>query len=99
MTRPVAAPDLERLADVERQMSALEAERVRLMAEAQRQGASWEAIGAAIGTTKQSAWETYHVEVRRIHEAAADYVGTAEEALLDSAAVSLSSSRARRRRR
>ena len=97
MTRSTALPALARLADVERQATALDAERVRLMADAQRQGASWEAISKALGISRQSAWETYHLRVRQLHEAASLYVGAEEEALLESAEASLKRVRARRR--
>ena len=93
-----AVAELGQLAAVERQMEALELERVRLMAEAQRNGASWEAIAEVIGTSRQAAWETYRDRVRRVQEAAAEYVSTEEAELLESAAQSLAAVRARRRR-
>lgn len=99
MTRPTATRELERLADVERQMTALDLERVRLMADAQQHGASWEAIGAALGITRQSAWEAYHLRVRHMLDATALLVGAGEDDLLESAAASLNRVRARRRQR
>jgi hypothetical protein len=96
MPRDIAIPELERLVDVERQVTALEAERVRLMADAQRHGASWEAISKALGISRQSAWETYHLRVRLLHDAASLHVGAEEDELLASAATSLKRVRARR---
>lgn len=97
MPRSAAIPELERLVDVERQVAALEAERVRLMADAQRRGASWDAISKALGISRQSAWETYHLRVRLLHDAASLQVGADEDSLLESAAASLKRIRARRR--
>lgn len=99
MVRTRAIPELERLTDIERQMAQLDIERVRLMAEAQRRGASWEVIGAALGTSRQSAWETYRERVRELLDTSASRVDAGEEELLESAAASLNRVRARRRRR
>jgi len=98
MTGPTTTRELERLAAIERKMDALDVERVRLMADAQRHGASWEAIGAALGTTRQSAWETYHQRVRQLLETTATHVDATEEELLESAGAILTGIRARRRR-
>jgi hypothetical protein len=97
MSRPSAIPELDRLVDVERQLAALEGERVRLMAGAKRRGASWEAISKALGISRQSAWETYHLRVRLLHDAASLHAGADEGELLASAATSLKRVRARRR--
>jgi hypothetical protein len=97
MPRSIAIPELERLVDVERQVTALEVERVRLMADAQRQGASWEAISKALGISRQSAWETYHLRVRLLHDLASVHASADEDELLTSAATSLKRVRARRR--
>ncbi len=98
MVRTRTIRELERLTDIERRMARLDVERVRLMAEAQRRGASWEAIGAALGTSRQSAWETYRQRVRELLDTSARRVDAAEEELLESAAASLNRVRARRRR-
>lgn len=97
MPRSAAIPALHRLVDIERQVTALEAERVRLMADAQRRGASWEAISKALGISRQSAWETYHLRVRLLHDAASLHADAGEDELLESAATSLKRVRARRR--
>ena len=88
--------DLKELAAVERQMDELAGRRIRLVAAAQAHGATWEAIGAALGTTRQSAWETYGARVRQILDAAASGSTRSEAELLDSAAASLRRHRARR---
>src|SRR5262245_12092180 len=98
MTTATAVRDLERLSDIEREMAALKIDLVRVMAQAQLRGASWEAIGGALGTSRQSAWETYHRRVRELLDATAANVDAAEDELLASAGTSLSRVRARRRR-
>lgn len=97
MTRATTIPELDRLAAVERKRTALEAEQLRLMARAQRRGASWEAIGAALGVSRQSAWETYHLRVRHLLELTALGAKASEDELLESAAASLRRVRAKRR--
>lgn len=88
--------DLKKLAAVEHQMAALAEERVRLVAAAQSQGATWDAIGAALGVTRQSAWETYSKLARQAIDAATSTGTRSEDELLESAAASLRRYRARR---
>jgi len=82
---------------VERQLHSLAVRRVRLIAEAQAHGATWEAIGTALGTTRQSAWETYSKLAREVLESYGDEGSGSEDELLASAADTLRRYRARRR--
>ena len=88
--------DLKELATVERQMNELASKRIRLVAAAQAHGATWESIGAALGTTRQSAWETYSRLVRQVLDSTASGSALSEAELLDSAADSLRRYRAQR---
>ena len=92
-----AADDLARLARLERRMAALERQRTSLVVEAKTHGASWDAIAAALGTSRQSAWETYRLRVKQLLDTTAASGDVSEAVLLDSAASSLARARARRR--
>lgn len=92
-----ADTDLKRLARLEHRMAELDRERIRIISEAQRHGASWDAIAGVLGTTKQSAWETYRLRVKNLLDATASSADTGEDELLDSAAASLARVRTRRR--
>ena len=98
MAPATARRELERLTDIERQIAALEIELVGVMAAAQLRGASWKAIGTALGTSRQSAWETYHRRVGNILDATGVAIDASEDELLVSAGAILSRGRARRRR-
>ncbi len=89
--------DLAQLADVDRRIAELDRRRIHLVAEAKTHGASWEAIAAALGTTRQSAWETYASRVRELLAMTAREPGASEDELLGSAAAALARVRARRR--
>lgn len=92
-----ATPELARLSDVENQLRKLAIERVRLIAEAQARGASWEAISAVLGVTRQAAWETYRDRAREVLEATSARATASEEEILQSASHALKGVRARRR--
>jgi biotin operon repressor len=95
MRNSAATVELDRLADVERQMASLDLERIRLIARAQQHGASWEAIGAKLGITRQAAWETYRDRVRQmLHAVATDL---SEDETFEAAEAGLAKVRARRR--
>jgi hypothetical protein len=67
------------------------------VAEARNQGATWEEIGESLGMSRQSAWEYYTRDVRRIFErAAADGEDLTEEAALRIATEEVSQIRRRR---
>jgi hypothetical protein len=58
---------VNRLAAVDRQIKALQRERASLVEAARAEHASWETIAAALGVSRQAAWEA--------HRAAADTIG------------------------
>jgi hypothetical protein len=93
-----ATDDLARLGDLEVQMRRLALERIRLIAEAQQHGASWEAISSVLGVSRQSAWETYRDRAREVMEATAARATVAEDEILESAGRVQKTVRARRRR-
>lgn len=93
-----ADEDLTRLAEIDHELTRLARERIRCIAAAQRHGASWEAIATALGTTKQSAWETYRRRVGELLDATAASAVAGEDELVDAASASLARVRGRRRR-
>ena len=60
-TDPLAA--LKELSRADVELEALRRERV---AAARRQGATWDQIGESLGMSRQSAWEYYTREARRV---------------------------------
>lgn len=99
MTQTNTIAELDLLVDLERRIGELDVERIKLIGDAQRHGASWEAIGAALGITRQSAWRTYRDRVLRLLDETSTVVNTDETALLESASESLKRVRERRRAR
>lgn len=97
MARTNTIEELDLLAGIERQIGELDIRRIKLIGDAQRRGASWEDIGAALGITRQSAWRTYHDRVLRLLDQTSAAVDTDEATLLQSASESLKRVRARRR--
>jgi hypothetical protein len=59
---------LERLSLIQSQIDALAIERDRVVAEARDAGASWSAIGKAVGTTKQGAHKRFRQRVANIEQ-------------------------------
>jgi hypothetical protein len=94
-----AADALGALEDIERTVRSLELAKVRLIGTAQRYGASWDEIGAAMAVSRQAAWERYRGRVRELLDVTASRAGHSEEETLASAAAVLGEVRARRTRR
>ena len=93
-----ASDVLGALSRIEQEMRELEVQKVRLIGEAQRSGASWDEIGSALEVSRQAAWEKYRDRVRSLFDAVADRVDRSEEETLESAAAVLAEVRRRRRR-
>lgn len=94
-----SVPDaLDALGEVELDIRTLEVKRIALIGAAQAQGASWGEIGAALGVSRQAAWEKYRDLVRAALEVTAARAQHSEEAILASAADALKEVRARRQR-
>jgi hypothetical protein len=74
---------LQALRELSRARTELESLMREQVAEARRQGATWEEIGESLGISRQSAWELYTRDVRDILEqtVAAEDGLTEEEAL------------------
>jgi hypothetical protein len=87
------------LGDVERTMRALELAKIRLIAAAQRHGASWDEIGSAMEVSRQAAWEKYRDRVRSLLDVTAARATQSEAEILESAASVLREVRGRRPRR
>ena len=60
------ADPLEALQELSQADLELEALRRNRVAEARRQGATWDQIGESLGMSRQSAWEYFTRETRRI---------------------------------
>jgi len=77
------ADPLEALRELSRVGLELEELRRGRVADARREGATWDEIGESLGMSRQAAWEYYTRDVRRILEgtAAANDELTEEEAL------------------
>jgi hypothetical protein len=60
------ADPLEALRELSRADVELEALRRERVAAARGQGATWDQIGESLGTSRQSAWEYYTRETRRV---------------------------------
>ncbi len=88
---------LDALGEVELGIRTLEVRRIALIGAAQQHGASWEEIGAALGVSRQAAWEKYRNQVRAVLEVSAARASHSEEAILASAADVLKEVRGRRR--
>lgn len=95
-TAEPVADDLARLAEVEHRLEELTDERVQLIADAQRHGASWEDIGSVLGVSRQAAWHMYRERVMRLLDQTASRATASEEEIAASAAASLKRIRARR---
>ena len=95
---PDALDALDALGEVELDIRTLEVKRIALIGAAQAQGASWGEIGAALGVSRQAAWEKYRDLVRAALEVTAARAQHSEEAILASAADALKEVRARRQR-
>lgn len=59
LSRDALLDDLQLLEHLEVMRRATEVARFEAVREAARNGASWEQIGAALGVTRQAAWERY----------------------------------------
>jgi hypothetical protein len=88
---------LERLRDVVRQITLLEARKLALIAEAQAGGASWDQVGGALEVSRQAAWEKYRGHARETMDRPGAAATQSESELLASAAEVLAEVRRRRR--
>jgi hypothetical protein len=59
MDRQAAQEALEVLRSADRLLTAIYFARIRLVRQARRRGYTWAEIGAALGTSRQAAWERY----------------------------------------
>jgi hypothetical protein len=90
---------LQALRELSRAGTELEALLREQVAEARSQGATWEEIGESLGMSRQSAWEYYTRDARRIVDrAAAEEEELSEEDALRLATEEVAQIRRRRRR-
>jgi hypothetical protein len=85
---------LQELSRAEVEIEALRRERVEA---ARRQGATWDQIGESLGISRQSAWEYYTRQTRRVLDESAACSDLGEDAAMRIATEDVS--RVRRRRR
>jgi hypothetical protein len=88
---------LEALRELSRADVELEALRRERVAAARRQGATWDQIGESLGMSRQSAWEYYTRETRRVLDESAAGSDLDEDEAMRIATEEVS--RVRRRRR
>jgi hypothetical protein len=91
------ADPLEALRELSRVDVELEALRRERVAAARRQGATWDQIGESLGMSRQSAWEYYTREARRVLDESAGGSDLDEDEAMRLATEEVS--RVRRRRR
>ena len=91
------ADPLDALRELSRADVELEALRRERVEAARRQGATWDQIGESLRMSRQSAWEYYASETRRVLEESAAGSGLDEDEALRVAGEEVS--RVRRRRR
>jgi len=90
---------LQALRELSRAGTELEALLREQVAEARNQGATWDEIGESLGMSRQSAWEYYTRDARRILDrAAAEGEELSEEDALRLATEEVAQIRRRRRR-
>ena len=85
---------LQELSRVDVELEALRRERVEA---ARREGATWDQIGESLGMSRQSAWEYYTRETRRVLDESAAGSDLGEDEGMEAATEEVS--RVRRRRR
>jgi hypothetical protein len=93
----LSADPLEALRELSRADVELEALRRERVAAARRQGATWGQIGESLGMSRQSAWEYYTRETRRVLDESAAGSDLDEDEAIREASEEVS--RVRRRRR
>jgi len=91
------ADPLEALRELSRADVELEALRRERVEAARRQGATWDQIGASLGMSRQSAWEYYTRDTRRVLDESA--AGSDLDEYEAMRIVAEEASRVRRRRR
>jgi len=92
------ADPLEALRELSRADVELEALRRERVAAARRQGATWDQIGESLGMSRQSAWEYYTRETRRVLDESAAVSDLDEEQAMRVATEEVGRVRPRRRR-
>lgn len=97
-THETAAP-LEALRALQERERELEDARRRLIATAREQGRSWTEIGAALGVSKQAAWQLYNVDITAMLDRVADRAELSEDEAMRIARDELATVRRRRRSR
>lgn len=85
---------LEELSHADVELEALRRERVEA---ARRQGATWDQIGKSLGMSRQSAWEYYTRNTRRMLDEGAAGAGLGEDEAMRIATEEVSQVRRRRR--
>ena len=77
----------------------LEDARRRLIATAREQGRSWTEIGAALGVSKQAAWQLYNADITAMLDRVADRADLSEDEAIGIVRDELATVRRRRRAR
>ena len=88
---------LDALRAVRERERELEGERRRLIAAARAAGRSWTEIGAALGVSKQAAWQLYSADISTMLDDVAERAGLTEDEAMAAARQELSAVRRRRR--
>ena len=91
---PAALAALRTLRNRERALSESKRD---LILQARSQGCSWAEVGAALGVSRQAAWELYNAEITALSDAVADRSELAEQAAIELANEELSTIRRTRR--
>jgi len=91
------ADPLEALRELSRADVELEALRRERVTAARRQGATWDQIGESLGMSRQSAWEYYTRETRRVLDESAAVSDLDEDEAMRVATEEVSGVRRRRR--
>jgi hypothetical protein len=97
MSTQDTADPLGALAALQEREQELAETRRLLVARARRQGRSWSEIGAALGVSKQAAWQLFNDEVTAILNRVAERAGLSEEQAMQLARQELAAVRRQRR--